>query len=121
MSTDTLRRVAAEFFGTFWLTFGGCGAAVLAAAFPNLGIGFVGVRPIAVPRATSVGCNLERRGCKFSAYQCRSAFRSDAGNLRAARRPASVCLLVLFVRGAGDRFNDRAAQSSPFGTVAEVR
>jgi len=38
-----LKRMAAEFFGTFWLTFGGCGAAVLAAAFPGLGIGFVGV------------------------------------------------------------------------------
>jgi aquaporin Z len=37
------RRVAAEFFGTFWLTFGGCGAAVLAAGFPSLGIGFLGV------------------------------------------------------------------------------
>lgn len=37
------KRVTAEFFGTFWLVFGGCGAAVLAAAFPNLGIGFVGV------------------------------------------------------------------------------
>jgi aquaporin Z len=37
------RRVSAEFFGTFWLTFGGCGAAVLAAAFPALGIGFLGV------------------------------------------------------------------------------
>ena len=33
----------AEFFGTFWLVFGGCGAAVLAAAFPQLGIGFFGV------------------------------------------------------------------------------
>lgn len=43
MPHDTLRRVAAEFFGTFWLTFGGCGAAVLAAAFPGLGIGFTGV------------------------------------------------------------------------------
>ncbi|GIK96909.1 MAG: aquaporin Z [Alphaproteobacteria bacterium] len=43
MSRDTLRRVAAELFGTFWLTFGGCGAAVLAAAFPGLGIGFAGV------------------------------------------------------------------------------
>jgi aquaporin Z len=43
MDNDTLRRVTAEFFGTFWLTFGGCGAAVLAAAFPGLGIGFVGV------------------------------------------------------------------------------
>ena len=36
-------RLAAEFFGTFWLTFGGCGSAVLAAAFPGLGIGFAGV------------------------------------------------------------------------------
>src|SRR6202007_3255271 len=37
------RRLGAEFFGTFWLTFAGCGSAVLAAAFPGLGIGFVGV------------------------------------------------------------------------------
>ncbi len=37
------RRAIAEFFGTFWLVLGGCGAAVLAAAFPQLGIGFVGV------------------------------------------------------------------------------
>ncbi|MFB3787268.1 MAG: aquaporin Z [bacterium] len=36
-------RVTAEFFGTFWLVFGGCGSAVLAAGFPTLGIGFVGV------------------------------------------------------------------------------
>ena len=36
-------RLAAEAFGTFWLVFGGCGAAVLAAAFPALGIGFLGV------------------------------------------------------------------------------
>ena len=37
------KRASAEFFGTFWLVFGGCGSAVLAAAFPSLGIGFVGV------------------------------------------------------------------------------
>lgn len=37
------KRATAEFFGTFWLVFGGCGAAVLDAAFPNLGIGFLGV------------------------------------------------------------------------------
>jgi aquaporin Z len=37
------KRALAEFFGTFWLVFGGCGSAVLAAAFPGLGIGFVGV------------------------------------------------------------------------------
>ena len=43
MENDMSRRVVAEFFGTFWLVFGGCGAAVLAAGFPNLGIGFLGV------------------------------------------------------------------------------
>ena len=37
------RKLAAECFGTFWLVFGGCGSAVLAAAFPGLGIGFAGV------------------------------------------------------------------------------
>ncbi|HUO34938.1 MAG TPA: aquaporin Z [Candidatus Acidoferrum sp.] len=37
------KKLAAEFLGTFWLVFGGCGAAVLDAAFPQLGIGFLGV------------------------------------------------------------------------------
>ncbi len=37
------RALGAEFIGTFWLVLGGCGSAVLAAGFPNLGIGFVGV------------------------------------------------------------------------------
>jgi aquaporin Z len=37
------KRACAEFIGTFWLVFGGCGSAVLAAAFPQLGIGFLGV------------------------------------------------------------------------------
>ena len=38
-----MRKLSAELFGTFWLVFGGCGSAVLAAGFPELGIGFVGV------------------------------------------------------------------------------
>jgi aquaporin Z len=38
-----MKKLAAEFFGTFWLVLGGCGSAVLAAAFPELGIGFAGV------------------------------------------------------------------------------
>ncbi len=37
------KKLVAEFIGTFWLVFGGCGSAVLAAGFPELGIGFIGV------------------------------------------------------------------------------
>jgi aquaporin Z len=40
---NNIRAYAAELIGTFWLVFGGCGSAVLAAGFPDLGIGFVGV------------------------------------------------------------------------------
>jgi aquaporin Z len=43
MVMDMTRRAGAEFFGTLWLTLGGCGSAVLAAAYPTLGIGFLGV------------------------------------------------------------------------------
>jgi aquaporin Z len=38
-----MKKLVAEFFGTFWLVLGGCGSAVLAAAYPELGIGFAGV------------------------------------------------------------------------------
>ena len=38
-----MKKYSAEFIGTFWLVLGGCGSAVLAAAFPNVGIGFIGV------------------------------------------------------------------------------
>ena len=38
-----MKKLIAEFIGTFWLVLGGCGSAVLAAAYPQLGIGFVGV------------------------------------------------------------------------------
>ncbi len=37
------KKLLAEAFGTFWLVFGGCGSAIFAAAFPQLGIGFTGV------------------------------------------------------------------------------
>jgi len=43
MSMPLQKRLAAEFIGTLWLVLGGCGSAVLAAAYPGLGIGFVGV------------------------------------------------------------------------------
>ena len=40
-----LAKLSAEFIGTFWLVLGGCGSAVLAAAFPDVGIGLHGVSP----------------------------------------------------------------------------
>jgi aquaporin Z len=40
---EIMKKYGAEFFGTFWLVLGGCGSAVLAAAFPNVGIGLLGV------------------------------------------------------------------------------
>ncbi|CRM27977.1 MULTISPECIES: aquaporin Z [unclassified Pseudomonas] len=43
MESIVQKRLIAEFIGTFWLTFGGCGSAILAAAFPGSGIGFMGV------------------------------------------------------------------------------
>ena len=36
-----MKKLIAEFIGTFWLVFGGCGSAILAAGFPQLGIGFL--------------------------------------------------------------------------------
>src|SRR5262249_34554146 len=43
MKGDMLRKCAAEAIGTFWLTFAGCGSAVIAAGFPQVGIGLLGV------------------------------------------------------------------------------
>src|SRR3546814_12854548 len=40
---SNMQKGLAEFVGTFWLVFGGCGSAVIAAGFPDLGIGFLGV------------------------------------------------------------------------------
>jgi aquaporin Z len=43
LKTTDMKKYLAEFIGTFWLVLGGCGSAVLAASFPNVGIGLVGV------------------------------------------------------------------------------
>lgn len=47
------RKLVAEFIGTFWLVLGGCGSAVMAAAFPNVGIGLLGVVPAGKKRLKS--------------------------------------------------------------------
>ena len=64
-----MNKYLAELIGTFWLVLGGCGSAVLAAAFPQLGIGFHGVAlafgltvlTMATPSATSRAATLTRR------------------------------------------------------------
>lgn len=43
LESNDMKKILAEFIGTFWLVLGGCGSAVLAVAFPNVGIGLVGV------------------------------------------------------------------------------
>ena len=43
MPSSLVKRLSAEFLGTFWLVFGGCGCAVMAAAFPHVGVGLLGV------------------------------------------------------------------------------
>src|ERR1700744_4150426 len=65
-----MKPYGAEFFGTFWLVLGGCGSAVLAAAFPGLGIGFAGVSlafgltvlTMAYAIGHISGCNLKPAG-----------------------------------------------------------
>jgi aquaporin Z len=43
MSSDIAKKCVAELIGTFWLTLGGCGTAVMAASFPQVGVGLLGV------------------------------------------------------------------------------
>jgi aquaporin Z len=65
------KRAAAEFFGTCWLVFGGYGSAVLAAGFPNVGIGFTGVSlafgltvfTMAYAIGHISGCHSSQAGC----------------------------------------------------------
>ena len=55
MTSSLTKRLSAEFLGTFWLVFGGCGSAVMAAAFPHVGIGLSRGRPGVRPHRNDHG------------------------------------------------------------------
>src|ERR1041385_1347746 len=95
------KRCFAEFFGTFWLVFGGCGSAVLAAAYPDLGIGFVGVALAfgltVLTMAYAIG---HVSGCHLNPAV--SVGRWGGGRFSAAELPGYVVAQVLGgIAGAG--------------------
>jgi len=88
------RRAAAEFMGTFWLVLGGCGSAVLAAAFPHVGIGLLGVALAfgltVLTMAYAIG---HVSGCHLNPAV--SFGLTVAGRLKAADLPAYVVAQLL--------------------------
>src|ERR1700712_4084194 len=91
MPSSLFHRCTAEGFGTFWLVFGGCGSAVLAAGYPTLGIGFAGVAlAFGLTRLPSDPRRLGRPGA-------RQALPGE--------RAAAV------YRGAGGRWNPRSRRA----------
>jgi aquaporin Z len=89
------RRAIAEFIGTFWLVFGGCGSAVLAAAFPGLGIGFLGV-------ALAFGLTLLTMAFAIGHISgCHVNPAVSVGLLVAKRFPASDLLAYVIAQVAG--------------------
>jgi aquaporin Z len=116
------KRAAAEFIGTFWLVLGGCGSAVLAAAFPQLGIGFVGVSlafgltvlTMAYAIGHISGCHLNP-AVSFGLW---AGKRFPAGDLlpyivaQVAGGIAGAAVLYVIASGGGSAFNVHAGFAS---------
>jgi aquaporin Z len=102
-------RLLAEFVGTFWLVFGGCGSAVLAAAFPKLGIGFVGVAfafgltllTMAYAIGHISGCHLNPAVSIGLAFGKRFPFSELPAYIVAQLAGAIIASLVLYVIASG--------------------
>jgi aquaporin Z len=102
-------KLGAEFIGTFWLVLGGCGSAVLAAAFPGLGIGFVGVAlafgltvlTMAFAIGHISGCHLNP-AVSFGLWAGKRFKGSELfGYIVAQVLGATVAALVLFIIASG--------------------
>ena len=76
MQHTHIQKWSAEFLGTFWLTFGGCGSAVLAAAFLNVGIGLLGVSLASASRSSPAPTPSARSRAGTSTRPCRWAWPS---------------------------------------------
>ena len=88
-----IKKLVAEFLGTAWLVLGGCGSAVLAAAYPQLGIGFVGVAfafgLTVVTMAYAVGHISGATSTRRSRWVCGPAGASSRRPARLYRRPGA--------------------------------
>ena len=119
------KKVAAEFLGTFWLVFGGCGSAVIAAAFPGLGIGFVGVAlafgltllTMAFAIGHISGCHLNPAVSVGLAVAKRFPASELLPYIVAQVAGAIVASSVLFVIQAAKRASTSAAGSPPTATM----
>jgi aquaporin Z len=120
------KRAIAEFIGTFWLVFGGCGSAVLAAAFPALGIGFLGVAfafgltvlTMAYAIGHISGCHLNP-AVSFGLVVGKRFPVSDLGAYVAAQLAgAAVAAAVLYVIASGKAGFDLAGGFASNGYAA---
>ena len=96
--------LGAEFFGTFWLVLGGCGSAVLAAGFPDLGIGFAGVAlafGLTVVTITNTSVNPAQPPARLVGAAGRGPALAVLGRAAGGRGDRRFCLQVAGRRGEG--------------------
>jgi aquaporin Z len=118
-----LRKLSAELFGTFWLVFGGCGSAVLAAAFPDVGIGLVGVSiafgltvlTMAYAIGHVSGCHLNPAVTLGLCAGGRFAWKDAPGYIAAQIAGAILAAWVLYCIASGQDAYSGGLASNGFG------